>query len=151
MSSSKEWDADCECGFFHEKGKCDKPERDAAIAAENKKMADFIAANPWPSYKEMQKRILKSCSLPICAEYGEFNHQAMKLCYENMLDKAVCFKVGESIAARGGLHALQANFYALKLYGPTASSKDMVIAYIPRLLEHYWDGITDKVGQVWRS
>jgi hypothetical protein len=143
-----EWTADCECGFFHEKNKCDKPERDAAIAAEQKKITDFIKANPWPSYKVMLKRLEKRVEW--WAEYGEFNHAALKLCYENMLDKDTCFKAGESIAKRGGLQALQANFYAIKLYGPTASSADMVIASGPSLIEYHWNGITAG-GQTWRA
>lgn len=149
MSSSKEWTADCECGFFHEKGKCDKPERDAAIAAEEALVNAYITAHPWPSNKTMLKRLEKHIEL--WAEYGEWNHAALRICYENIHDKEACRKAGQAIANRGGLQALRANFYAFSGFGPFAESDNPVVRYMGRLLEHRWDGIADKSGNVWRS
>ncbi len=149
MSDSIEWDADCECGFFHEKGHCDKPERDAAIAAEEELVRNYIKTHPWPSYKTMLKRVEKRMEL--WAEYGEPNHAALKICYDNIFDKEACRKAGQAIADRGGFQAMFANFYAFSGFGPFAESDNPVVRYMGRLLEHRWDGITDKSGKVWRS
>lgn len=148
MSSSTEWNADCECGFFHEKGKCDKPERDAAIAAEQQLIRDYIKTHPWPSYKAMCKRLEKRVEL--WAEYGEPNHMALKLCYENILDKEVCRKAGEFIAKRGGLETMRANYYAFSCFGPFSESSNRAVSYAGNLLEHRWDGISAD-GHTWRA
>jgi hypothetical protein len=148
MSSSIEWDADCECGFFHEKGKCDKPERDAAIAAEQQLIRDYIKAHPWPSYKAMAKRLEKHVEL--WAEYGEANHMALKLCYENIFDKDICKSAGVSIAMRGGFQAMRANYYAFSCFGPFSASSNRLINCTGTLLEHRWDGI-EASGHTWRA
>jgi hypothetical protein len=121
---------------------------DEELAAEQKMITDYIAANPWPSYAEMSKRIMNHFDL--YAEYGEMNHMALKVCYENILDKKICFAAGKSIAKRGGLEALRCNYYAFKCFGPFSQAASLQVRYCGCLLEHNWDGI-ESDGHIWRS
>jgi hypothetical protein len=95
----------------------------------------------------MSKRLKKHIEL--YAEYGEFNHEMLALCYENILNKDACHRFGMMIAKRGGLQALQANFYAFKCFGAFAESSNSVIRSVGSLLEQHWNGI-ESDGQIWR-
>jgi hypothetical protein len=122
---------------------------DDDIKREEAIVADYIKAHPWPSYKTMSKRLAKHASL--WAEYGEPNHMALKLCYENIHDKEVCRKAGEFIAKRGGFQAMQANFYAFSCFGPFGESPDLVIRCQGNYLQHQWNHIKDDTGHEWLS
>ena len=79
-------------------------------------------------------------SMSLSAEYGEYNHLALKKIYESYIDEAVCKKVGADIYARGGLQALTANCDIFKHCTPLADASPSVAEYAT-LLEYYWDGI----------
>ena len=107
-------------------------EEDIAIEA-------FVKAHPFPSHKEMLKRMKKD--MMVWAEYGGPNHDAMKECYENMTNKEACAKAGQRIYERGGHQAMEMNYYALLKYGPFRESDDFVIRNAPTFLQWAWDGI----------
>ena len=49
-------------------------------------------------------------AMALSAEYGQFNHNALKKIYESYIDEVVSKKVGLEIYARGDLQALTANY-----------------------------------------
>jgi len=104
----------------------------------------WINSHPFPSYEMMCARIDKQfdfmLSMSLSAEYGEYNHLALKKIYESYIDEAVCKKVGADIYARGGLQALTANCDIFKHCTPLADASPSVAEYAT-LLEYYWDGI----------
>ena len=118
--------------------------------AEDRKMRAWVSTHPWPSYESIQKRLLKDKRIDLWAEYGEFNHMALKLCYESFMDIDVCRKAGESIAARGGLDAMRGNYYVFSGYGPFADTDDVAVFYSGRQLEFLWEGIRAG-GHIWRA
>ena len=79
-------------------------------------------------------------SMSLSAEYGEYNHLALKKIYESYIDEAVSKKVGFDIYARGGLQALTANCDIFKHCTPLADALPSVAEHAT-LLEYYWDGI----------
>ena len=79
-------------------------------------------------------------AMELGAEYGEFNHAALKKIYNSKLDEAVCKKVGADIYNRGGLQALSANCDIFKHCTPLADAPPSV-AHQTSVLEYYWDGI----------
>ena len=119
------------------------------LAAEQALVTAYIKTHPWPSYAEMSKRMKKHFDLT--AEYGEANHMALKLCYENIYDKAICRRAGEFIAKRGGFQAMRGNYYAFKIFGPFGESTNLVIRSTGSLLEHQWNHIKDDDGHEWLS
>ena len=48
----------------------------------------------------------------IDAEYGEYNHEYLKMIWDNINDDTIIKTCGENINQRGGFTALQANYYA---------------------------------------
>lgn len=110
------------------------------VQEEKDAIVSFVSANPYPSYTEMMNRLE---SFPeLYAEYGEYNHMAMKTCYENLTNKEVCKRVGEHIYNRGGIQAMRSNYYVLKILSPLAMSTDIVVKCAARdYVECAWDGI----------
>jgi len=104
----------------------------------------WINSHPFPSYGEMCARIDEQFdfmqAMALSAEYGEYNHAALKKIYETFMDEAVCKKVGADIYARGGLQALTANCDIFKHCSPLADAIP-VVAEQAAVLEYYWDGI----------
>ena len=104
----------------------------------------WINSHPFPSYEMMCARIDKqfdfALSMSLSAEYGEFNHDALKKIYNSNLNEVVCKKVGFDIYNRGGLQALTANCDIFKHCTPLADAPQSV-AEQASVLEYYWDGI----------
>lgn len=104
----------------------------------------WINSHPFPSYGEMCARIDGQFdfvrAMALSAEYGEYNHAALKKIYESYIDEAVSKKVGADIYARGGLQALTANCDIFTHCTPLADAQPSV-AHQATVLEYYWDGI----------
>lgn len=103
----------------------------------------------FPTFKEAAERILKSkhrLAMMIWAEFGEPNYEWLKTIYESGFDKKVTKEMGEYIYQRGGMQAMQMNFYAMMLVSPTSQANVTCIRFAYKSLEWYWDGI----GQ-WRA
>ncbi len=107
-------------------------EEDAAIQA-------YVKTHPFPSHAEMLKRMKKDPE--VWAEYGRPNHDAMKECYEHIVDTEVCKAAGQRIYARGGMQAMQMNYMALLKYAPFRDSSDPVLRNAPTYLNFAWSGI----------
>jgi hypothetical protein len=120
-----------------------------AIAAEEAMIKEWTDKTPFPTYKEMMRRIVKSNDPDWYAEYGEYNHQALKICYESYMDKAMTRKMAQSIVNRGGLQALSSNCGVFKYLGPYAASDNLVVRCNGSWLERHSDGITHE-GRVFR-
>ena len=104
----------------------------------------WINSHAFPSYTEMCARIDErfefTQAMALSAEYGQFNHNALKKIYETFMDEVVCKKVGADICARGGLQALTANCDIFTHCTPLADAPP-VVAHQATVLEYYWDGI----------
>ena len=123
------------------------------MAKEEAMIRAYIAANPWPTKEEMHERFEKHPSgMDMFAEYGEFNHEALKTIYESNIDKTIAHELGLRIAKRGGIRALCYNCMAFMRCSPLASpySRNMVIAANARMLEFAWSGISSH-GQTFRA
>jgi hypothetical protein len=79
-------------------------------------------------------------AMSLSAEYGEFNHAALKKIYDSCIDEEVSKKLGADIYKRGGLQALTANCDIFKHCTPLADASPSVAEHAT-LLEYYWDGI----------
>ena len=79
-------------------------------------------------------------AMALSAEYGQFNHNALKKIYESYIDEALSKKFGADIYARGGFQALTANCDIFKHCTPLADAPPSV-AHKAAILEYYWDGI----------
>ena len=88
-------------------------------------------------------------SLEQCAEYGEINHDLMKEIYENIFDKDLIKKHGERIHHRGGMTALQQDYYTpLSVLGYLIDQRGLdrdtiilVFYNIKTIVSQCWDGI----------
>ena len=104
----------------------------------------WVTNHPFPSYEDMCARIDKDfdfmLSLELGAEYGEYNHAALKQIYESKINEELCKAIGQDIYTRGGLKALSANCTIFKYCTPLADASSSV-ADQASLLEWYWDGI----------
>ena len=74
------------------------------------------------------------------AEYGEFNHLALKKIYDSKINEEVSKKAGYEIYARGGLQALTANCDIFIHCTPLADAPP-IVADQATVLEYYWNGI----------
>ena len=87
----------------------------------------------------------------IDAEYGEYNHEYLKIIWENRNDDTIIKTCGENINERGGFTALQANYYAF-LHVMRLVIKDDRRKYresfidIKNTICKNWDGVGD-----WRN
>ena len=112
------------------------------VACEDRLLCAWIADHPFPSYQDMCKRInnnLKN-SFEFTAEYGVYNHNALKIIYNSNMDREVSKKIGQGIYERGGTWALQANCTVFKYCTPLSDAPFPVRA-LPGMLESYWHGI----------
>ena len=104
----------------------------------------WINSHPFPSYEMMCARIDENFdfmrAMALSAEYGQFNHNALKKIYESYIDEALSKKFGADIYARGGFQALTANCDIFKHCTPLADASPSVAEHAT-LLEYYWDGI----------
>ena len=83
------------------------------LKRDRERLMNFIKENPYPDYNFIEYDLLlkQKQSLEQYAEYGEINHDLMKEIYENIFDKDLIKKHGERIHHRGGMTALQQNYY----------------------------------------
>ena len=65
----------------------------------------------YPTFKQMQKKLERR--LDLWSEYGQVNHDCCKAIYENPDDEDLVVKMGKIIYQRGGMTALQANYYII--------------------------------------
>jgi len=104
----------------------------------------WINSHPFPSYEMMCARIDENFdfmrAMALSAEYGQFNHNALKKIYESYIDEALSKKFGADIYARGGFQALTANCDIFKHCTPLADASPSV-SHKAAILEYYWDGI----------
>jgi len=119
------------------------PELALEVAKEDAMIKEWTDKNPFPSYRVMMSRITKSGYPDWYAEYGEYNHTALKVCYESYMDKDIVRKMAESIVKRGGLQALSMNCGVYKFLGPYSNSTNFTVRATGCLLEGYCDGIRD--------
>jgi len=98
----------------------------------------FVAQNAYPAYDTMCARMRRAPE--VGGKYGEENHECCKAIYESGLDKVVTRTMGTKIYERGGMDALQACYYALKLFSPFVILP-VGLRGMPNLVEFYWDGI----------
>mmetsp|Transcript_63315 Transcript_63315/g.180041 ORF Transcript_63315/g.180041 Transcript_63315/m.180041 type:complete len:206 (-) Transcript_63315:73-690(-) len=126
---------------------------------------EYVAAHPYPSYKQMRARLQKVTLVPaeaLLAEYGHKNHKWCKEMYDTgFLDDQVNRRCGQAIADQGGKEAMMMNFYALMHASPMVEIRwanasqwqppDRVrtVLLAVNRLQHVWDGIRDLHGQVW--
>ena len=107
-------------------------------------LRSWVQTHAFPSYEEMcaciDKKFDFMMSIELGAEYGEYNHAAMKKMYESYMDETLCKKLGKDIHDRGGLKALSANCTIFKYCTPLADASPHVSEYAA-VLEWYWDGI----------
>jgi hypothetical protein len=116
---------------------------------EDQLMNDYVNKTSWPSYDMMISRFGTDVEgIMMYAEYGEFNHNALKEIYESSIDTEVAWKWGQKIADRGGITALQQNCIVFMRFGPLAYAPNQTLRANARLLEFAWDGIKDKNGDV---
>jgi hypothetical protein len=121
-----------------------------AIAKEEEQIKEWTDKTPFPTYKEMMRRIIKSNDPIWYAEYGEANHLALKICYESYMDKDMVRKMALSIVNRGGLQALSSNCDVFRYLGPYSTSSNLVVRANGAWMENHSDGITHE-GQVFRK
>ena len=99
---------------------CMYPEMNPETTPELNICNDFT----YPSYEYVSNELIKfgaenrdyceSMNIySIDAEYGEYNHEYLKIIWENIDDEIIIKTCGENINQRGGFTALQANYYAL--------------------------------------
>ena len=74
--------------------------------------------NLYPSYEQVidiikADRAIEGIYLDVFAEYGEQNHQWIKEIYENIMKEELVKQNGNSINERGGMTAMQFNYYTL--------------------------------------
>jgi hypothetical protein len=74
---------------------------------------EMVKANPYPTFEAITALLEKQRHLALIAEYGRINHDLCKTIYENCTDKEKVIEAGKAIHARGGIQALQCNFYVL--------------------------------------
>ena len=79
-------------------------------------------------------------SMELGAEYGEYNHSALKKIYESYIDEDLSKTIGKGIYDRGGLRAMSANCTIFMNCTPLADAPTSV-AHQATVLEWYWDGI----------
>ena len=99
----------------------------------------WVAEHPFPSYEDMCARI-DALSIELGAEYGEYNHTALKKMYESKMNEVLCKGIGKAIYDRGGMKALMANCTIFKYCTPMAYAPPNVKEQAS-VLDYYWDGI----------
>ena len=120
------------------------------LKRDREKFMNFIKEIFYPNYKFIEYDLLlkQKQSLEQYAEYGEINHDLMKEIYENIFDKDLIKKHGERIHHRGGMTALQQNYYTLLsvlgyLIDQRGLDRDTIILVfynIKTIVSQCWDG-----------
>ena len=101
----------------------------------------------YPSYDYVSNELIKF-DMTLDAEYGEYNHEYLKIIWENIDDENIIKTCGENINQRGGFTALQANYYAflhvmrLAVRNNTDKYRDSFID-TKHTISINWDGIGD--------
>ena len=113
------------------------------IRRERLEVQQYIDAHPFPSYEEMIVRIKQRLSSPFLylAEYGEYNHNALKIIYTSYIEKETTKRIGELIGARGGFDAMESNYTVFRYCSPLFDSTSMVVRSLSRFLSIHWTGI----------
>ena len=115
----------------------------------------FVAKNPYPSYEKImeglqeafQKKYCGGASFSWMSEYGHINHEWCKTIYENITNKDKVIEIGRRIGQRGGLRAMQANWYIMYHFSPLIMSKnEYVFPSAMKNVERYWSGIGEWIA-----
>ena len=99
----------------------------------------------YPSYDYVSNELMKF-DMKLDAEYGEYNHEYLKIIWENIDDENIIKTCGENINQRGGFTALQANYYAflhvmrLAVSGSADKYRESFID-TKHTISRNWDGI----------
>ena len=122
---------------------------------ENKEIADFIENNPFPdndTFLDFQFKtamaLAKKCSVPVPLG-GSYDDRIVKKIYENILDEDIVKECGRELYKKDGMKDLLRCHLLLdeiiKCNYNQGNNNDkydrMIILPLPRLVEHYWDGI----------
>jgi|SRR6185437_1555034 len=105
-----------------------------------------------PTYKQIQYLILhptdpnyKEIMIDLYSEYGEFNHECCKVIFQNLRnsDRSIVKEQGAKIGKRGGLTAMQNNYYVLFKYWSANIGSETTVEekLLVRELQNDWDGI----------
>jgi len=119
---------------------------------EQQYITEFVKNNPYPSYETVSNAIMnflksdndanaKASYFQFQSEYGEYQHELMKVIYENFSDKSFCKNIGEEIHNNGGFTAMQGCYYIFRNFSPFATADNGNYHSYGRLLEYYWDGV----------
>jgi hypothetical protein len=116
---------------------------------------DFTSKHEYPNYDKVNKIIAENQEMPLqmIAEYGEYNHEQMKAIWDNITNKDIIKQSGKNIDQRGGMDAMQMNFYTfLDVLRPTLNisekdshaekdAKQIIWNVIKGNISSAWDGI----------
>ena len=122
---------------------CTYPEMNPETTPELNVCNDF----KYPSYDYVSNELMKF-DISIGAEYGEYNHEYLKIIWENIDDEAIIKTCGENINQGGGFTALQSNYYAflhvmrLAVRSNTDKYRESFID-TKHTTSRNWDGIGD--------
>jgi len=122
-----------------------KEEINDYIKIEKEIIKEFAKSNPYPEYKEIYN-FLKINSennltcLDMLCEYHEINHNYCKIIYDNPNNEELIIDIGKKIYDRGGMQALQQNYYVLKLI--YSNSTNNIIKGYSRIIENYFQKVT---------
>lgn len=107
----------------------------------------WVRENPWPSYAQMVDDIKahenKEISMACCAAYGEYNHDILKIIYENMYDDHHIVQLGKALLARGGMQAMVCNYWVFALLSPFKHAEDLRVRNAPTRLKYVWKAIPE--------
>ena len=112
------------------------------LQAYTKLLEDYVKENPYPSYEEMETKLMQD--LILYSEYGKMNHNCCKKIYENPTNKNLIVEMGKQIFTAGGIQALSANHKILKYHSPFSESTDTEIRSWGKSLEFYFMDVTPK-------
>ena len=110
---------------------------------------EYINAHPAPSYKDVVQAIENSdhqLAMMMWAEYGNMNHDCITAIYKHLADtktgkdgdmwpdRSAIKEHAQRIYDRGGMQALQMNWYVLRMF----VAKDVAAMYVD---SHLFDGV----------
>lgn len=111
-------------------------------------IAAAVKARPYPAFNTISDGLRVRERLDLMAEYGEVNHGLCKTIYENTPHGVEAIvEAGKAIYARGGMQALQRNYYVIIDQLQTASMRggsDQDYAEARFWLEKTFEQVTDE-------
>jgi hypothetical protein len=102
-------------------------------------MDEFVKENPYPTYREMLKKL--DHHIELSSEYGKFQHEWCKTIYENPSDKDLIVETATKIYRLGGIQALMSNHTILSYFSPYESF-DETVKDQKNVLSLYFSNVT---------